>query len=185
MAAAKMSTASKTAIGGMAAALSVVILIPTALDLFVYALPAFAGMITLFCVIELNKKWAFGVFSAAALLSLVVVPNKEAAVLYVTFFGYYPVLKSALEKCRIRAVEYLLKLLCFNVSVVLSYLLLVFVFGISVEQLFGEELTKAMYIVLPVLMNIMFVTYDLCLTRMYTVYIRVWQKRFHKMFRFR
>ena len=46
-----MSVASKTAVGGMAAALSVVILIPTALDIFVYALPAFAGMITLFCVI--------------------------------------------------------------------------------------------------------------------------------------
>ena len=180
-----MSVASKTAVGGMAAALSVVILIPTALDIFVYALPAFAGMITLFCVIELNKKWASGVFAAAALLSLIVVPNKEAAVLYITFFGYYPILKSFLEKCKLRTVEYLLKFLCFNVSVVLSYLFLVYVFGISIEQLFGDELTRAMYIALPVLMNVMFIVYDLCLTRMYTVYIAVWQKRFHKMFRFR
>ena len=185
MAAVKMSAASRTAIGAMAAALSVVILIPTALDVFVYALPAFAGMITLFCVIELNKKWALGVYTAVSLLSLILVPNKEAAVLYITFFGYYPVLKSALEKCKVRAVEYLLKFLCFNVSVVLSYLFLVFVFGISVEQLFGEDLTRVMYVLLPVLMNVMFITYDLCLTRMYTVYIRVWQKRFHKMFRFR
>ena len=180
-----MSVASKTAVGGMAAALSVVILIPTALDIFVYALPAFAGMITLFCVIELNKKWALGVFTASALLSLILVPNKEAAVLYITFFGYYPVLKSSLEKIRLRAVEYLLKFLCFNISVVLSYVLLVFAFGISIEQLFGDELTRAMYIVLPALMNVMFIAYDLCLTRMYTVYINVWQKRFHKLFRFR
>ena len=180
-----MSTASKTAIGGMVAALSVVILIPTALEVFVYALPAFAGMLTLFSVIELNKKWAAGVYLSVSLLSLIIVPNKEAAVLYVAFFGYYPILKSFFECCKIRIIEYVMKFLCFNVSVVLSYLLLVFAFGISVERLFGEELTKVMFIVLPLLMNVMFIVYDLCLTRMYTVYVAVWQRKFHKMFRFR
>ena len=180
-----MSISSKTAIGSMAVALSVIILIPTALELFVYALPAFAGMITLFCVIELNKKWATGVFAASALLSLILVPNKEAAVLYVAFFGYYPVLKSILENSKSRAFELIMKFICFNVSIVLSYVFLIYIFGISIEQLFGEDLTKAMYLVLPVLMNIMFFVYDLCLTRMYTVYTSVWQKRFHKMFRFK
>lgn len=180
-----MSTASKTAIGGMATALSVVSLIPTALEIFVYALPAFAGMITLFCVIELNKKWAFGVFAAASLLSVILVPNKEAAVLYIAFFGYYPIIKSILEKLRVRIAEYLLKLLIFNTSVVLSYILLVFVFNISVESLFGENLTVIMYIGFAALMNVMFIVYDFCLTRMYTVYITVWQRKFHKLFRFK
>ena len=50
-----MSKTAKTAIGGMLVALSVVLLIPTALEIFVYALPAFAGVITLFCVIEMGK----------------------------------------------------------------------------------------------------------------------------------
>lgn len=180
-----MNNASKTALGGMITALSVVILVPTALDIFVYALPAFAGMLILFCVIELNKKWATGVFSAAAILSLFLVPNKEAAVLYATFFGYYPILKSTLELCKSRVIEYVLKFACFNLSVVVSYLALVYLFGISVEQLFGEELTAVMFIALPVLMNVMFIVYDMCLTRMYTVYISVWRNRFHKMFRFR
>ena len=71
----QLSQASKTAIGGMAVALSVVLLIPTALELFVYALPALAGILTLFCVIELGKSWAFGVYLATALLSLLLVPN--------------------------------------------------------------------------------------------------------------
>ena len=48
----QLSQASKTALGGMTVALSVVLLIPTAVDLFVYALPAIAGFLTLFCVIE-------------------------------------------------------------------------------------------------------------------------------------
>ena len=84
----KMNNASKTALGAMSVALSVILLMPTALELFVYALPALAGIITMFCVVELNKKWAFAVFTASAIISLVLVPNKEAAVLYAAIIGY-------------------------------------------------------------------------------------------------
>ena len=77
-----MSKTAKTAIGGMLVALSVVLLIPTALEIFVYALPAFAGVITMFCVIEMGKSWAFGVYAATAIIGMLVLPNKEAAVLY-------------------------------------------------------------------------------------------------------
>ena len=76
-----MSQSAKTAIGSMVTALSVVIMIPTALDIFCYALPAIAGMLILFCVIEIGKNWAFGVFAATSIISLILVPNKEAAVL--------------------------------------------------------------------------------------------------------
>ena len=63
----ELSQASKTAIGGMAVALSVVLMLPTAFEIFVYALPAIAGMLTLFCVIELGKSWAAGVYAAVEL----------------------------------------------------------------------------------------------------------------------
>ena len=92
-----MSQSAKTAMGGMITALSVIILMPTALDLFVYALPAMAGMLTMFAVIELGKKWSFGVFTAVSLISVLLVPNKEAAVMYLAFFGYYPIAKAFLE----------------------------------------------------------------------------------------
>lgn len=180
-----MNVASKTAIGGMVTALSVVLLMPTALELFVYALPAMAGMLILFSVVELNKKWAVGIYVAVSLLSLVLIPNKEAAILYTSFFGFYPIVKSFLERINSRIVEYILKFSVFNISIVLSYLLLVFVFGISVERLFGDDLSGIMYALLIVLMNVMFVVYDLCLTRMFTVYVQVWQKKFYKLFRFK
>lgn len=180
-----MSNASKTAIGGIATALSVIILMPTALEVLIYALVAMAGMITLFCVIELNKKWAFGVYVAVSILSFILVPNKEAAVLYVAFFGYYPVAKSLMENIKSQTVEYLLKFLLFNCSVVLSYFLLIKVFGFSVERLFGEEMTNIMYGVFLVLFNVMFLVYDFYLSRMYVIYTRLWQKKFHKMFRFK
>ena len=69
----------------MLVALSVVLLIPTALEIFVYALPAFAGVITMFCVIEMGKSWAFGVYAATAIIGMLVLPNKEAGL---CFGGY-------------------------------------------------------------------------------------------------
>lgn len=100
----------------MASALTVVLLIPTAFDLFVFALPAFASLITAFCVIELDKKWAFGVYAASSFVSLIIVPNKEAAVMYAAFFGCYPIVKALLEGKKMnKALRWLLKFL-FSIS---------------------------------------------------------------------
>ena len=186
-----MNKASKTAVGGLMIALSVVILIPTVLEFFVYALPAFAGLVTMFCVVELNKKWAFGVFFGAAVISLLLVPNKEAAVLYAAFFGYYPIIKAIFESRLPRGVEYVLKYLFFNVSMVAAYFVLLKVFLIPFETLMGIDDSSpaffAKYAVWIMLLggNVMFFFYDLCLTRMVSVYLRFWQKRVRKLFRFK
>lgn len=184
-----MSQASKTAIGGMAVALSVVLLIPTALDIFVYALPAIAGFLTLFCVIELGKSWAFGVYFATALLSLLLVPNKEAAVMYTAFFGYYAIVKALLESKMPRTVEYLLKFLVFNVSVILAYLVLIHVFGMPLDDVLGIDgdvwWSKYALPVMLVLGNVVFLAFDFALTRMAMVYLKVLQPKLHKLFRFK
>lgn len=184
-----MSQASKTAIGGMAVALSVVLLIPTALDIFVYALPAIAGFLTLFCVIELGKSWAFGVYFATALLSLLLVPNKEAAVMYTAFFGYYAIVKALLESKMPRPVEYLLKFLVFNMSVVLAYLELIYLFGMPLDDVLGIDgdvwWSKYALPVMLILGNVVFLAFDFALTRMAMVYLKVLQPKLHKLFRFK
>ena len=128
-----MSQSAKTAIGGMVTALSVVILMPTALDLFVYALPAMAGMLTMFCVVELNRKWSIGVYTAVSLISLLLVPNKEAAIMYVAFFGYYPIVKSVLESKLPKIPEYICKFLIFNLSVICAYAVLIKLLGMPFD----------------------------------------------------
>lgn len=185
-----MSQSAKTAIGGMVTALSVVLLMPTALDIFVYALPALAGMLTLFSVIELDKKWSAGVYIAVSLISVLLVPNKEAAVLYVAFFGYYPIMKAILESKLPKVPEYVIKFLLFNVSVIAAYAVLIKVLGMPFDQLMGltEDdgfFTKYAVPVMLILGNIVFITYDIALTRIVTVYLRVWQKKFRKLFPFK
>lgn len=185
-----MSQSAKTAIGGMITALSVVLLIPTALDLFVYALPAMAGVLTMFCVVELGRKWSVGVYAAASILSLLLVPNKEAAVLYIAFFGYYPIVKSVLESKLPRVLEYIVKFAVFNVSMICSYIVLNKVFGIPLEQLFDLESETGFWAkyTIPVLLaagNVVFIVFDIGLTGMVTAYLKVWQKRFRKLFPFK
>lgn len=185
-----MSQSAKTAIGGMVAALSVVLLVPTALDLFVYALPAMAGILIMFCVVELGRGWSFGVYAAVSILSMLIVPNKEAAVLYVAFFGYYPIVKAVLESRLPRALEYIFKFLIFNVAVVVAYIQLVKVFGMPFDELMGIDGTDSFFskYAVPVMLllgNVVFIVFDLALTRMVTAYLRVWQKKFRKMFPFK
>ncbi len=186
-----MSQSGKTAMGGMITALSVVVLMPTALEVFVYALPAFAGMLVMFSVIELDKKWAFGIYAAVSILSLMLVPNKVAAVLYAAFFGYYPILKAILESRLPKVPEYILKFAVFNVSMIVSYAVLVKILGMPFNELMGLEegetgfLAKYMLPVMLVLGNITFALFDVALTRLVTAYLRVWQKRFRKLFSFK
>ena len=185
-----MSHAGKTALGAMAVALSVVLMLPTVMNSLVYALPAFAGILTLFCVIELGKSWAIGVYAATATLSLLLLPNKEAAVMYAAFFGYYPVVKALLEgRALPRVLEYLFKFLVFNASVVAAYLLLVYAFGLPFNELMqideGASWAKYAAVILLGVGNVTFLIFDFLLTRMATIYLRLWQKKLHRMFRFK
>lgn len=185
-----MSHAAKTALGAMAVALSVILMLPTVFDTLVYALPAFAGILTLFCVIELGRAWSCGVYAAAALLSLLLLPNKEAAVMYAAFFGYYPIVKAIFEGWNLpRLLEYLLKFAVFNLSVVAAYLLMVYLFHLPFNDLMGvdESSSWAKYAVWIFLGigNVTFFILDFLMTRMATIYLRFWQKKLHRLFRFK
>ena len=66
--------------GGIVSALSLVLMISVAVIPFLtYALPAAAGMLIVFMVIETDKKWAFGVYAAVAILGVLLVPGCEGS----------------------------------------------------------------------------------------------------------
>ena len=68
------------------------------MPMFVYTLPALAGALLIIIVIELGVKWAFVTYSTVGILSLFITPDKEAAVMFIMFLGYYPIVKSFFEK---------------------------------------------------------------------------------------
>ncbi|MBR6701939.1 MAG: hypothetical protein IKI78_02220, partial [Clostridia bacterium] len=131
-----MKQSSKCAIGGIVASLSLVLMISVAVVPFLtYALPAIAGAMMIFAVIEINRKWAFGIYAAVSILGLFLVPDKEVAVMYLAFFGYYPIIKSLLESKCGRVLEWALKLISFLSTMVISYYLMIKFMGVTIDEM--------------------------------------------------
>ena len=109
-----LKNTSKIALSAVFAALSVALMaLISVIPSLELALPAIAGLFVAVIVIEIDKKWALGVWLAVSVLSLIIVPNEETAIVYTVFFGYYPVLKSVLESKTPRVVEYIIKIAVF------------------------------------------------------------------------
>lgn len=152
-----------TAVCGMTTALSVVLMFITAfVPVAVYILPIITGLLVYFVYLAASGKWALGVFFATAFLSLVLLTDKEAALTYTLFFGYYPLLKWKLQKLP-AVLAFVLKVLLFNVAAVSIGFLGVFLFGVS-----GEEYSEFGKFTIPLLLglaNITFFLYDLALSK--------------------
>lgn len=177
-----MKQSSKCALGGIVSALSLVLMISVAVIPFLtYALPAVAGVLIVFIVVEIDKKWAFGVFSAVAILAFLLVPDKEVAMMYIAFFGYYPIIKALLESKLPVALGWVIKVLLFNVTMVAAYLVLIYVMGIEID-----EITEYGAVAVPILLgagSITFIAYDFALTQIITVYLVKWRKYFKRYFK--
>ena len=158
-----MKKAKITAVCGMMAALSVVLMfITTFVTVFVYVLPIITGMIVFFASELADKKWASGVFFTTAFLSMILLTDKEAGLTYTLFFGYYPLIKHSLEKLP-KALSWVVKLVIFNIAAVGIGVLGVVVFGISAEEYkeFGEFTIP----ILLILANIAFILYDIAFSK--------------------
>ena len=159
----------KIALCGMISALSLVIMLASYIPYFTYAVPAAAGIVFCVIVIEIGFKYSMASYFCTAVLAFFLC-EKEAAVLFVLFFGYYPILKAVIEKyIKKRPVEYLLKFLVFNVSIVVSYALLIFVFKLPVDDM-GPLSPKVMLLLLLVAGNVAFWVYDIAITRLVAMY---------------
>lgn len=177
-----MKQSSKTALGGIISALSIILMFLTAvIPLMSYALPLLAGTLLVVMVKELGGRWAFGVYAAVSLLSIFVIPDKEAATFYVAFFGWYPILKPYLEGHFNTAVRYLIKFVIFNLSCLAGVGLTIYVFGIPFDE--TGELGKYGALITLLLANLTFFVYDILLNRLMFIYVRRWKKKLHRVFK--
>ena len=162
----------------MAALASVTMLISHTMYL-TYAVPAMAGLFVMIAVIEITPKWAFATYVASAFPIFLLAEN-ESKMLYIMFFGYYPIIKSFVEKLRKPVLEWILKFLVFNIAVIVTYLLLTVVFDMSLDD-FGEFGKYGAWIFLA-LGNVVFVFYDIAVSRMSMFYFDIIRPKF-KFFR--
>ena len=165
-----MSKSGKIALGGLLTALGVVLMFLTGLiPIGTYALPAIAGVLLIVAVIEIGAKWAWMIYAAVAVLSLLFAADKEAALLFVLFFGYYPFLKSFLERISNKVLSWISKFAVFNVAVVACFFL-----AVNFLQL-PEDSFTVFGIYLPwvflILGNAVFLIYDIALSGLVATYV--------------
>ena len=178
-----MKDSSKSALGGIIAALSVSIMLLTYLSPFlVYAAPAIAGLLLLVIHHEAGYGWAFGAYAAVSILSMILIADKEAALYYILLFGLYPLVGYFLDtKLRLKPVRIALKLLVFNASLAVTILLAAFVFHIDYSEF--TEKNGWIAVVFVVLMNVFFCIYDFLLRVLRSVYINRLHKKLAKLFK--
>ena len=148
----------------VAAALSVVLLYLG--SLFPSGQAGFAAVACLLgiaVVIACGLGWGVLHYVAAGALALLLLPDKTVALLYAVFFGYYPVIKSLAERCHGRPLEWGIKLAVFNAA--LTVLLFALRAAFLPERA-ADLPTAAVYL----LLNVVFVVFDIGLSRLIVFY---------------
>lgn len=86
---------------GMAAALCVALmLLGAVVPVLMFIAPAVASLLIATVCMECGMKMALTAYGAVSLLSLLFVPDKEVALVFVFLLGYYPLVKPKLERIR-------------------------------------------------------------------------------------
>lgn len=163
------------ALGGMLTALSVVLLLlASVVPTMELVFTASAGILLVSAVLDLHIKWAWGIFAAVTILGLLLCPDKSIVILYFFFFGHYPLVKNYIERLHNRILQWVIKVPLFNACLILAYLLIAKLFGVSTEAL------RYGYVPTLLLMNAAFVLYDIALSRLIVLYIYKVRKYLHR-----
>ncbi len=173
----------KTALCGMVSALSLALMMFEGLiQVASIAMPAIAGCLLIPIVAEAGLGWAFGSYGATAALCLLLAPDKEAALIYLLFFGYYPALFAVLGRIKNAVLRWGAKLLVFNGAAVGEVLLATYVLGIPWEDIPFLPMPWGMTALLA-LANVVFVLYEFTLAGLIREYYRRMHGKLSKYFK--
>lgn len=151
----------------MLAAIGVVLLyLGSFIEVLDMAMAAIASFAVIIAVVEYGKGAPWAIYAVTSILALILLPSKTPAAFYALFFGFYPILKEKFERLG-KLARWVLKEAVFNVCLALMLLASAFLFT-TVET----ELESPLLIVATVLLaEVVFVVYDIALTRMISLYI--------------
>lgn len=156
----------RVALGGVVSAAAVAIMfLGSIIPFATYASPAIAGFCVLYFCVEFNKPTAFAVYFSISALSLLLVPDKEQALLFTCVFGFYPIVKQLIEAKLGKLIGTVLKFIVFNLSVFLLYYAVVRLFSLDIILNEMSGYSEWMLAVMLLLGNVAFYFYDILLTR--------------------
>lgn len=173
----------KVALCGVMCGLAVVVMLSgSIIPCATFCAPAISGFFLLPVAMECGMHLAWVCYAAISLMSILLVPDKEMAAIFVFFLGYYPLLKAYLQRIHNRILRIVIKILVFNGSILAMYTLLLYLFPI---QYLVEEFAQTagwMLMLLLIMANICFWIYDAALVNVLHLYILKLKPRLRNLF---
>lgn len=130
-----MKKSFRVAFCGLICALSLALMLSTSIiPVGTYAFPCLSGMLLAAVVVEFGEKWALGAYAVVSLLSLFLAGDKEAAVYFIAFLGFYPTVKSLIERLSSKVLQYIIKYAVFTVCIIGAFTVCKLILAIPDEE---------------------------------------------------
>lgn len=168
-----MKNSKVIAYSGVATALSVVMLfLGSIFWVLGYTMPLVASLVMIILLDSISQKSALLTFISTSIISFILLNDKECVLLYILFFGYYPLIRDKINDIKPKFLSYLLKFITFNAAMVLTQVLCVYVFGIPFDDMLG----KWGIVVFVLCLNLVFAVFD----KLYTLLLRLYRIKLKK-----
>lgn len=163
------------ALCGVLSALAVVcLLLGGVIGIGTFAAPVLAMAVLLPVLEEYGARAAVTAFCAVALLALLLVPDRELALVY-TGFGWYPILRPRIARIPSRLLRLIVRLAVCNAVIAVLYGLLLRLIGLTADLV---EASHVMNAALLVMGNLVFLLLDPVLARLTNLWRRKLRRRF-------
>ena len=168
----------KLTASALISAIGVVILMLGAfIEVLDLSMAALASFFCIFAVIELGKGYPWMIYAVTGILSVLLMPQGLGGWFYILFFGYYPIAKEKFEKLK-KPLSWGLKIIVFNIATTLYALVCYFLFFGEYQQLLGDisslfggvKIGAIIIMVVYIVLDAVFVIYDIALTRLISFY---------------
>lgn len=140
--------------------------LPTSKLFFLAASSLFSSII----IIKIDLASALLLYTTTTILAFLLIPSKAIFIAYFLFFGLYGIIKFLCEQLSSIVLSWIAKIIAFNVSLLIAYLLAGLVFSAEISS-------KLPLPVLWLIGQIIFIVYDI----VYTSFIGFYYERLDKL----
>ncbi len=171
----------RVALGGIVSALCLICMFLAGIMPALYIiLPMIAGVLLMIIVTEVSVGWAALTYIAVGMLSMIICADKEASLLFIIVFGHYPILRYYLKKIKQRQLRLFLKLLLFNMTLIVYYWITVSILGLQEADDSLGSLGKAGLFGAWAVCNFILVCHDFNLGYIHAYYVKKMRPYFRR-----
>ena len=156
-----MKKSIKITFAAIVSALVTVVMAASLIPNITLAAAAVAGLLIIPVFAQCGALYAFFAFLVSGFTSFFI-SDKTSWLLFICFFGFYPILKPIIEKIKKPVFEWALKLAVFNLSALVCYFSEVIIINL--------KLTPLLLAGVWILGNVVFVLYDIAVSRVAAFY---------------